>query len=66
MLIISRLPNESVYINGDKIKVKILDVRGRQVRLGIEAPRNIEVHRQEIWEKILRERADEGTKAVLA
>lgn len=51
MLILTRKLGESINI-GDDIKVSILGVRGRQVRLGIEAPNNVIVHREEIYVKI--------------
>ncbi|MBI4846096.1 MAG: carbon storage regulator CsrA [Candidatus Omnitrophica bacterium] len=48
MLVLSRKPNESIII-GDEIEVKVVEVRGEQVKLGITAPRNISVHRKEIY-----------------
>lgn len=51
MLILTRKLGESITI-GDDIKVSILGVRGRQVRLGIEAPSDVVVHREEIYVKI--------------
>jgi len=66
MLIVSRRMNERIYIDGEKIKVVVLGFQGSQVRLGIDAPKSISVHRQEVYEKIMREREEEGTKAVLA
>lgn len=47
MLILTRKQGESITI-GDHIKVTILDVKGKYVRVGVEAPRNLAVHRQEI------------------
>lgn len=55
MLILTRNQDESIII-ADDVKVKILNIQGRQVRLGIEAPKNITVHREEIRLKILSER----------
>jgi carbon storage regulator len=57
MLILSRKSGQSIMI-GEKIKVTVLDVRGDQVRLGIEAPRELPVHRQEIYELIRAENID--------
>ena len=54
MLILSRRRNESIMI-GDKIVVTVVDIRGDKVRLGIEAPIEIPVHRREIYEAIQRE-----------
>ena len=55
MLILKRRQFETLMI-GDDIMVKVLEVRGAQVRLGIEAPENVPVHREEIYEKIQCER----------
>jgi carbon storage regulator len=54
MLVLSRHRDESIII-GDNIVVTIVDVRGDKVRLGIDAPTEIPVHRQEIYEAIKRE-----------
>ncbi len=54
MLILTRRNGESVII-GDDIKIKVLGVKGSQVRLGIEAPGSVSVHREEIYERIQRE-----------
>ena len=51
MLILTRKLGESITI-GDNIKVQVLGIRGRQVRLGIEAPEDVVVHREEIYVKI--------------
>ncbi len=54
MLVLSRQRNESIMI-GHNVEVMITDVRGDKVRLGITAPKDIPVHRKEIYEKIKRE-----------
>ena len=54
MLVLSRHRDESIMI-GDDIVVTIVDIRGDKVRLGIEAPNDIPVHRQEVYEAIKRE-----------
>ena len=54
MLVLSRQRDESIMI-GDDVVVTIVDVRGDKVRLGINAPKEIPVHRQEIYEAIKRE-----------
>lgn len=51
MLVLTRKQNESIVIN-DVIKVTVVEIRGDKVRLGIEAPREIAVHRQEVYEQI--------------
>ena len=58
MLVLSRQKDESIII-GDDIKITIVDVRGDKVRLGINAPRSISVHREEIYEAIQREKAQQ-------
>ncbi|MCD6364133.1 MAG: carbon storage regulator CsrA [Synergistetes bacterium] len=54
MLVLSRKINQSIMI-GDEIEIKVLEIRGDQVRLGIEAPKRIPVHRKEVYEAIMRE-----------
>lgn len=54
MLVLSRHRDESIII-GDNIVVTIVDVRGDKVRLGIDAPTEIPVHRREVYEAIQRE-----------
>jgi carbon storage regulator len=59
MLILTRRLNESLMI-GDQVKITVLGVKGSQVRLGIEAPRDVSVHREEIFERIVAEKASDG------
>ncbi len=54
MLVLSRHRDESIMI-GDDVVVTIVDIRGDKVRLGIDAPTSIPVHRQEVYEAIQRE-----------
>ncbi len=54
MLVLSRRRDESIII-GDNIKLTIVDIRGDKVRLGIEAPKEIPVHRQEVYDAIQKE-----------
>lgn len=54
MLVLSRQSDESIII-GDNIRVTIVEVRGDKVRIGIDAPRDVSVHRQEIYDAIRRE-----------
>lgn len=55
MLILTRRVEEVLMI-GNNVTVTVLGVKGNQVRLGINAPREIEVHREEIYERVQRER----------
>ena len=54
MLVLSRHRDQSIMI-GDNIVITVVDVRGDKVRLGIDAPQEVPVHRQEIYEAIKRE-----------
>lgn len=63
MLVLSRKRNEKIVI-GDGITVTVLDVRGDQVQLGIDAPREIPVHRYEVFEQIKRA-TDEAARSDL-
>ena len=54
MLILTRRIGESITI-GDHIRVYVIDIKGRQVRLGIEAPSDTHVYRQEIYQRIFEE-----------
>ena len=54
MLVLTRKSGEKITI-GDEVVVSVLEVRGSQVRLGIEAPKGIAVHRSEIYERIQEE-----------
>ena len=53
MLVLSRKKNESVVIN-DNITIVVVEIRGDKVRLGIEAPKDVAVHRKEIYDAIQR------------
>ena len=54
MLILTRRVGESLMI-GDEVTVTVLGVKGNQVRVGVDAPRDISVHREEIYERIKNE-----------
>jgi len=60
MLVLSRQRDESIMI-GDNVEITIVDVRGDKVRLGITAPKEIPVHRREIYDAIQREKAEKDS-----
>ena len=53
MLVLSRKKNESIVINDD-ITIVVVEIRGDKVRLGVEAPKEVPVHRREVYEAIKR------------
>jgi carbon storage regulator len=61
MLVLSRQRDESIMI-GDEVEITIVDVRGDKVRLGITAPKQIPVHRREIYDAIQREKAQKAAE----
>lgn len=61
MLILTRRPGETLMI-GDEASVTVLAVTGNQVRIGINAPREVAVHREEIYKRIKSERNDAADK----
>ena len=62
MLILTRRVGETLMV-GDEVTVTVLGVKGNQVRIGVNAPKDIAVHREEIYERIKREQATEGSEA---
>lgn len=59
MLVLSRFENEAVMI-GELVKVIVVEIRGNKVRLGFEAPREVPIHRREVWEAIERNLAEQA------
>ena len=57
MLILTRRPNETLMI-GTEITVTVLGIKGNQVRIGVNAPKNVTVHREEIFERINAEKRE--------
>ncbi len=62
MLILTRRVGESIMI-GDNVTVTVLGVKGNQVRVGVNAPKEVAVHREEIYEKIRAENDDSDSPA---
>lgn len=60
MLVLSRKKNEAIIINND-IRIVVVDIRGDKVRLGVEAPRDVPVHRNEVYEAILNSQEDQSS-----
>ena len=57
MLILTRRSGEAVIV-GDNVRIAVLDIRGNQVRLGVEAPREVSVHREEVYRRIVEEQGN--------
>ena len=61
MLVLSRKVNETIIIN-DNIVITVVDIRGDKVRLGIDAPKDVPVHRQEVYDAIKRAEGASGAR----
>lgn len=62
MLILTRRVGETLMI-GDNVTITVLGVKGNQVRLGVNAPKDVAVHREEIYQRIQRENEEDETGA---
>lgn len=60
MLILTRRVGESLII-GDDVVVNVLGVKGNQIRIGVDAPKEVSVHREEIYDRIQAEKDQENT-----
>ena len=61
MLILTRRVGETLMV-GDDVTITVLGVKGNQVRIGVNAPKDVAVHREEIYERIQNEKAGNGTE----
>lgn len=62
MLVLTRSVGERLMINGGEIKLSVLDVKGSQVRIGIEAPKEVTIHREEVLHRIQAQEAEGSAK----
>jgi carbon storage regulator len=71
MLILTRRVGETIVIgteqqlfdkNGNKVEINVLGVKGNQVRIGVNAPKNVAVHREEIYKRILEEKNQQAAR----
>jgi len=69
MLVLTRKPGQSLYI-GDNVKITMMEIRGNQIRIGVDAPASVRVYREEIYLQIMEENrsaaASGGDASVLA
>lgn len=59
MLVLTRSVGERLFIQDGVIKIQVLEVKGNQVRIGIEAPKDIAIHREEVFDRIKSESNEE-------
>lgn len=65
MLVLSRRPGQSIVV-GNQVVVTVLEVRGDQVRIGVDAPREVQVHREEVFRQLEAENAQAAGSAARA
>jgi carbon storage regulator len=65
MLVLTRKLNESLMI-GDNIEIKIVEISGKTVKLGVEAPKDIQIFRKEIYEEIKQENIEAANKDIVS
>ena len=63
MLVLTRSIGERLFIQDGIIKIQVLEVKGTQVRIGIEAPKEIAIHREEVFDRIKTEKTEEEEAA---
>lgn len=63
MLVLSRKKGQSIMIGHD-IEISVIDVQGEQIRLGINAPRSVTIHRKEVFEEIIQENRQAASTAI--
>lgn len=66
MLVLSRHVNETIVIPQYGIEICLVDIRNDKARIGIQAPREIDVHRREVWDAIQREQENKDTNQIEA
>ena len=64
MLVLTRSVGERLMINGGEIKLSVLDVKGSQVRIGIEAPKEVTIHREEVFHRIQAQQLEDSTNHI--
>lgn len=62
MLILTRYVGETIVIGADDIRVTVIEVKGRQIKLGIKAPDNMSIHREEVYDRIREENVGQRTR----